>query len=61
MHDNISRLLWWLYDTNTKKWLYKNSDHEKIKEFKYTISIQIVVVAYNVTHLLEWSIILFLL
>jgi uncharacterized protein HemY len=34
---------------------------KKIKEFKYIISIQIVVVAYNVTHLLEWSIILFLL
>jgi hypothetical protein len=33
----------------------------KKKEFKYIISIQIVVVAYNVTHLLAWSIILFLL
>jgi hypothetical protein len=44
-----------------KKWLYKKSDHETINELKYIISTQRVVVAYNATHLLAWSINLILL
>jgi hypothetical protein len=39
-----------------KKLLYKKLDHETINELKYTISAQRVVVAYNTTHLLVWSI-----
>jgi hypothetical protein len=39
-----------------KKWLYKKSDHGTIIELKYIISAQRVVVAYNATHLLAWSV-----
>jgi hypothetical protein len=40
-----------------KKWLDNKLDHE----LKYIISFQRVIVAYNVTHLLEWCINLILL
>jgi hypothetical protein len=43
------------------KWLYKKSDHGTINEFKYIISAQRVVLAYNATHLLVWSVNLVLL
>jgi hypothetical protein len=38
-----------------KKWLYKKSDHGTVNEPKYIIFVQRVVVAYNTTHLLVWS------
>jgi hypothetical protein len=39
-----------------KKWLYKKSDHGTINELKYIILVQRIVVAYNATHLLAWSV-----
>jgi hypothetical protein len=44
-----------------KQWLYKKSDHGTIKELKYIISAQRVVVAHNAIHLLARSINLVLL
>jgi predicted nucleotidyltransferase len=41
--------------------LYKKSDHGIINELKYIISAQRVIVDYNVTHLLVWSVNLVLL
>jgi hypothetical protein len=42
--------------TKIKKWLCKKYDHEIINELKYTILVQRVVVAHNVTHFLVWSV-----
>ncbi len=39
-----------------KKWLYKKLDHGTINELKYIILVQRMVVAYNATHLLAWSV-----
>jgi predicted nucleotidyltransferase len=44
-----------------KTGLYKKSDHGIINKLKYIISAQRVIVDYNVTHLLVWSVNLVLL